>query len=429
MKRSVIQRKLGRADRAVDRAIEKAEMPGAVVLARMPVEGERVEHEIVRGLAVVRPERVPMTRQTIFDLASLTKPMATTTAILLLAADGLLDLDDPVAKSLPSFGEREKEAVTIRHLLTHASGLKPWRGFHEDLIAKERKTGEQLLGTPEGREWILDRILRSGLVHEPGEAAVYGDLDFIALGAVVEALAQQPLDVFCRERIFEPLGLADTGFLPGSDLQRRIAATENCPWRSRIVWGEVHDPNAAAMGGVAGHAGLFSTADDVMTLRADLSSTSGTAAATRCRATLRRALLASASTFPPARTGPSAGTRRPPAPRRRGATSRRENSIGHLGFTGTSLWIDLEREAIVVMLTNRVHLVAKKSRFDLAPRRPRPHRRRLPRRAERGSERREHAAQGPLHRDRRDRDGLAGGTARDARPHGSRAPTRRSTRR
>ncbi|MCZ6464805.1 MAG: serine hydrolase [Proteobacteria bacterium] len=374
MKRSLIVRKLARAERALDKAIQNAEIPGAVVQARMPLHGERVEHLSVQGLAVVRPERLPMTRQTIFDLASLTKPMATSTAILLLVNDGLLDLDDPVAKSLPAFADRDKEAVTLRQLLTHSSGLRPLRFFHETLLEKERKTGERLLGTPEGREWIVDRVLRSALVHEPGEAAVYGDLDFIALGAVVEAVARQPLDEFCRERIFEPLGMPDTRFWPvpaegfsisiPPEVRRRVAATENCPWRGRILWGEVHDPNASAMGGVAGHAGLFSTVDDVMRFaevwldawhgRSDLLPPEWV------RRFSERQHLPEGSDWAIGWDTPTAGA---------SASGRyfSERSIGHLGFTGTSLWIDLEREAIVVMLTNRVHLFAKRSRFDLRP--------------------------------------------------------------
>ena len=271
VKWSLIRRKLERVDRAIDKAIDGAEIPGAVVLARMQREGEQLEHCSVRGLAAVRPERIPMTRETIFDVASLTKPVATATCLLPFAREGAVDLDAPVAKVLPVFAERDKEAVTLRHLLTHSSGLKPWRAFHELLLERERKTGERWLGTPQARELVVDRVLRSGLVHEPGEAAVYGDLDFIALGAVVEALARQRLDQVFRERVSGPLGLESTFFLPwgeGSELdpklRQRIAATENCPWRERILWGEVHDPNAWAMGGVAGHAGLFSTADDLM---------------------------------------------------------------------------------------------------------------------------------------------------------------------
>ncbi len=214
MKRSLIKRKLGRVEKAVDRAIDKAEIPGAVVLARMPREGEMLEHSCVRGHAVLQPERLPMTRETLFDLASLTKPIATATAIALLLKDGAISLDDPVSKLLPAFADRDKDAVTLRHLLSHSAGLKPWRAFHELLIQRERKTGERILGTPEGRQWILDRVIRSALVHEPGEAAVYGDLDFIALGAVVEAVAEQSLDRFCAARIFGPLGMKDTRFLP-----------------------------------------------------------------------------------------------------------------------------------------------------------------------------------------------------------------------
>jgi len=372
VKWSVVRRKLARADRAIDKAIANAEIPGAVVSARVRREEETVEHSSVRGMAVLRPERIPMTQATVFDLASLTKPMTTTTAILQLVHEGAIALDDPVAKALPAFADRAKDEVTIRHLLTHSSGLKPWRAFHETLLEKERKTGERILATPEAREQILDRTLRSGLVHEPGEAAVYGDLDFIVLGALVEAVSGRPLDEYCSERIFGPFGMNDTFFLQntrnGSPLsqpeQRRIAATENCPWRDRIIWGEVHDPNSSAMGGVAGHAGLFSTAGDVMQFaqtlldvyhgRSDL---------------LPRELLASffARQKIPAGSDWALGWDTPT----KGASSSgehfSENSVGHLGFTGTSLWIDLEREAIVVMLTNRVHLVAKRSKFGLRP--------------------------------------------------------------
>ena len=366
----MIRRKLQKVDRAIDRAIEAAEIPGAVVLARMPRDGERIEHESVRGLAVARPERLPMTAGTIFDLASLTKPIATTTAILLLVHEGAVDLDASVSKYLPLFSERDKDAVRIRHLLTHSSGLKPWRAFHELLLERERKTGERLLGTPAGRELVIDRVLRSGLVHAPGEAAVYGDLDFIVLGAVVEAVAQRPLDAFVRERVTEPLGLRDTRFFPLADgplpepLRRRVAATENCPWRERILWGEVHDPNAFSMGGVAGHAGLFGTAADLMhfaqTLLDVWHGRSDALPRELLRAFTRRQGLPEKSDWALGWDTPTPGR----------STSGRHfsaASIGHTGFTGTSLWIDLEREAIVVMLTNRVHQVAKRSRFELRP--------------------------------------------------------------
>ncbi len=372
MKWSVVRRKLGKVDRAIDRAIAGAEIPGAVVLARMPRDGEVLEHCSRRGLAVMQPERIPMVRDTIFDLASLTKPIATTTALVWLVHEGAVALDDPVAKYLPSFAERGKDAVTVRQLLCHASGLRPWRPFHEAWLEKERKTGERLLATPAAREGIVERTLRSGLVHEPGTAAVYGDLDFIALGALVEAVARQPLDEFCAERVFGPLGMGDTGFVRLADgrsplpepRRRKVAATENCPWRGRVLWGEVHDPNAWAMGGVAGHAGLFSTADDVMTFALALLDAWHGRSDVLPRETLRE--FTRRQQLPPGSDW-ALGWDTPT----RGASSSGqhfgERSIGHLGFTGTSLWIDLERELVVVLLTNRVHLVAKKSRFELRP--------------------------------------------------------------
>ena len=373
MKRSLIERKLGRVETALDKAIEKQEIPGAVVLARMPREDELLEYSWVRGLASARPERLPMRRDTVFDLASLTKPMATTTAIMMLLDEGSISLDDPVAKTLPTFAERGKEEVTIRHLLSHSAGLKPWREFHELLIQKERKSGEQLLGTKEGRDWIIDRVLRGALVHQPGEAAVYGDLDFIVLAAIVEEVSNQPFDEFCESRIFTRLGLVDTRFIPipvdGSQpapdsVRTRIAATENCSWRERIIWGEVHDPNASAMGGVAGHAGLFSTADDVMRfgqLFLDAyHDRNPSLPPERVREFCEKQLLPESSDWALGWDTPT-----------KGASSSgvhfSEKSVGHLGFTGTSLWIDLERELVVVMLTNRIHQVAKRSRFDLRP--------------------------------------------------------------
>jgi CubicO group peptidase (beta-lactamase class C family) len=370
VRRSVIRRKLEKVDRAIDRAIEAAEIPGAVVLARMPRDGEILEHASVRGLAVARPERLPMAADTIFDLASLTKPVATTTAILLLVHEGKIDLDAPVPKYLPIFSERDKDGVRIRHLLTHSAGLKPWRAFHDELRERERKTGERLCGTPAGREWVTERVLRDGLVHEPGRAAVYGDLDFIALGAVVEAVAGERLDAFVRERVTGPLGMADTRFfpldegLPPEPLRRRMAATENCPWRERILWGEVHDPNAWVMGGVAGHAGLFGTAPDLMRFaQALLDVWHG-----RSQALPRELLVAFTERQGlPEKSDWALGWDTPTPGRSTSGRHFSQASIGHTGFTGTSLWIDLEREAIVVMLTNRVHQVAKKSRFELRP--------------------------------------------------------------
>ncbi len=372
MKRSQVQRKLGRVDRALDKAIANAEIPGAVVVASLRHEDEEFLHCSVRGSSVLRPERLPMARETIFDLASLTKVMATTAALMQLVADGAVCLDDPVSKHLPRFAERGKDAVTVRHLLTHSSGLKPWRAFHELLLEKERKTGERIIGTPAARDFVLDRICRSGLVHEPGVAAVYGDLDFIVLGALVEAASHELLDAHCAERIYRPLGLAQTFFvrtgsgheLPPESIRRRFAATEACPWRDRVVWGEVHDPNASVMGGVAGHAGLFSTADDVHRFAsALLDCWQGRSAAFDpdvVRTFFARQHIPKDSDWAIGWDTPTPGA----------SSSGRHfsaESVGHLGFTGTSVWIDLRKQAIVVLLTNRVHPIARRSQFRLRP--------------------------------------------------------------
>jgi CubicO group peptidase (beta-lactamase class C family) len=197
-----------------------------------------------------------------------------------------------------------------------------------------------VVGSAAGKAEITNRVLRSAPVHEPGEASVYGDLDFIALGALVEAVSGEELDVFCARRIFQPLGLSDTHFnrLPFTRERARYAATEQCSFRERVLWGEVHDPNAWAMGGVAGHAGLFSTAGEVLRFGQEmLAADRGESAifpAEVAREFFRRQEIAPGSDWA------LAGTRR----RRTvdlGTTSRSARSA--TGFTGTSLWIDLER--------------------------------------------------------------------------------------
>ena len=372
MKRKEVQRKLGRVDRALDKAIANAEIPGAVVVASRRYEDDVLEHASVRGSAVVRPERMPMARDTIFDLASLTKVMATAPAMMRLVHEGAVSLDDPVSKHLPHFGERGKEAVTVRHLLTHSSGLKPWRAFHELLLEKERKTGTRLIGTPAARDFVLERIFRSSLVHEPGAAAVYGDLDFIVLGALVEAVTREPLDAWCAAHVYRPLGLTNTGFVrpvegggaPPESVRQRFAATEVCPWRGRVVWGEVHDPNASVMGGVAGHAGLFATADDVHRFGCVLldcwHGRSDAFAPEVVRSFFARQHVPENSDWALGWDTPTPG-----------ASSSghhfSEAAVGHLGFTGTSIWIDLRQETVVVLLTNRVHPIARRSQFKLRP--------------------------------------------------------------
>jgi CubicO group peptidase (beta-lactamase class C family) len=363
VKRAEVNRRLGKVERAVERAIEAGELPGAVVMARM---GDELAFDAAYGAAVLVPERHEARLDTLYDLASLTKVLATTAAVMLLAAEGRLELDAPVATYLPAFAERGKGKITVRHLLTHSSGLRPWRAYHADLAERDRRRGEHVVGTPEGKREIENRVLRSAPVHEPGEASVYGDLDFIALGALVESLAGRELDAFCAERIYQPLGMADTHFnrLPFEGSRARYAATEQCAWRERVLWGEVHDPNAWAMGGVAGHAGLFGTAADVLRFAQEmLAAERGRSAlfpAEIAREFFRRQEIAPGSDW-------ALGWDTPTEGQSTSGSHFSKHSIGHTGFTGTSLWIDLERGMVVVLLANRIHLIAKRSRFELRP--------------------------------------------------------------
>ncbi len=363
MKLALVRRKLERVDRAVEKAIAKGETPGCVVLAR---QGEGLEYEGVFGASCLSPERHETQRDTLYDLASLTKVMATTSSVMLLVADGKLMLDQPVADVLPAFADQGKAEITVRHLLTHSSGLRPWRAYFADPRERELRRGGQLLATPAGRESIVQRILKSAPVHDPGEASVYGDLGFIVLGAVIEQVAGEPLDAFTRRRVFEPLGLSEIAFnpVPFEGARARYAATEQCEWREKVVWGEVHDGNAWAMGGVAGHAGLFGPAADVLRfgqekLRADAGESQVFPVEVAAEF-FRRQELSPDSDWALGWDTPTPGT----------STSGQhfsERSIGHTGFTGTSLWIDLERGTVLVMLANRVHLLAKRSRFALRP--------------------------------------------------------------
>ncbi len=363
MKLALVRRKLERVERAVGKAVEKGELPGGVILARMGLE---LRYEGVFGSACLSPERHETRLNTIYDVASLTKVLATAPAVLLLVADGKLSLDQPAVDILPAFGEREKGEITIRHLLTHSSGLRPWRAYYDDLRERELRRGGPGPATPEGREAIVSRVLRSAPVHDTGEASVYGDLSFIVLGEIIAEAAGEPLDSFCVRRIYEPLKMPDTHFnpVPFKGEHARYAATEQCPWREKVLWGEVHDGNAWAMGGVGGHAGLFSTASDVMRFADEM------LIAERGKSVIFPAELASEFFRRQELTPDSDWALGWDTPTEGQSTSGgyfSHRSIGHTGFTGCSLWIDLECDMVVVFLSNRVHLVAKRSKFDLRP--------------------------------------------------------------
>jgi CubicO group peptidase (beta-lactamase class C family) len=301
-----------------------------------------------------------MHADTVFDLSSLTKPLATTLAIMVLLREGKLRLDDRVSRTVPGFAVYGKDGVTVRHLLAHCSGLAAWRPFFEEIGRIEREGRPNFMATRGARDVVYEAIHRERPEHAPGVVAVYSDLGFILLGELVELATYQTLADFVRTRLYRPLGLRQLDFVDLTRLRRQrlepdteaIAPTERCPWRGRVLCGEVHDDNAWAMGGVAGHAGLFGNAADVhallVALRACARGEPGPFPAGLMREMWRRDGSVADSTWAlgwdtPSAHGSMAGTRTSP------------HTIGHLGFTGTSLWIDLERDCHVILLTNRVH--------------------------------------------------------------------------
>jgi len=285
-----------------------------------------------------------MTRSTVFDLASLTKPLATTPAVMNLIQAGKLELDDTLGRILPPFGKTDKALITIRQLLAHDSGLPDYRPYFETLRTV----------SPEKRQEKLRRfLLQEPLLHPPGQQTLYSDLGFMILQWVVESVARQRLDRFVTEKIFTPLGLKNIYFidLAADRGKTEYAATESCPWRGMLLKGAVHDDNAFVMGGIAGHAGLFGTARDVYGLLATFQSVYQGRQKTPI---FRPAMVRTFLNRPP-------GAERAlgfDAPAATGASCGRffsKKSVGHLGFTGTSFWMDLERSVIIILLTNRVH--------------------------------------------------------------------------
>ena len=294
-----------------------------------------------------------MTRDTLFDMASLTKPVVTATAVMLLIEEGKLRLEDHVVRFLPELDNHGKNRITIEHLLRHRAGLVPDNPL-EDFAR--------------GPVEAWNKIANIDLTATPGERFVYSDVGFMILGKLVERISGQPLDQFARDRIFRVIGMADAHFRPlaerageGRITADRIAPTERSSPSGSMLRGVVHDPRARALGGVAGHAGLFATADDLAVFAATLLGGGTTADGRRLLSPLSvRALFDPGST---------------PAGQRRGlgwdiATSfsspRGElfgpESLGHTGFTGTSLWIDPETETFVILLTSRLHPDGKKPR-------------------------------------------------------------------
>lgn len=321
-------------------AIKENVFPGAVLLV---FKKDAIAFFKAYGYANLFPES-KMTLDTVFDLASLTKPLATTLAVMKLVELGRLDIEQKLESILPQFQETEKGQIRVTNLLRHNSGLPDYRPYYIELIKKKydlRKNELKML------------LAKEPLLYPIGQTVLYSDLGFMILRCVVEHLSETRLDHFVSEQIYAPLGLEDL-FFPGRNQEvtnKRFAATEYCPWRKRIIQGVVHDENAYALGGVEGHAGLFGTAKDLYSLLSRLlAAFHGRFLSDPFKPDLVEMFLKQHSD-----TNRSLGFDTPSSIDSSCGKYFSKTSVGHLGFTGTSFWLDLERGMGVILLTNRIH--------------------------------------------------------------------------
>ncbi|HET9086892.1 MAG TPA: serine hydrolase domain-containing protein [Acidobacteriaceae bacterium] len=298
----------------------------------------------------------PVQPETLFDLASVSKVVGTTAMAMLLWQRGLLDLHRPVGETLPEFVREEapgspKQSVTPEVLLAHCSGLPAYERLYERCST---------------RSSLLDACLHMPLEAAPGSRAVYSDIGFIVLGQLLETLAEEPLDTFCRREIFAPLGMTSTLYCPSPEMRSSIPPTGmDVGLRRGTVQGEVHDENCSRLGGVAGHAGLFSNVADVLGFASCI--LRGGAPVFQQEAV---ALFTARHSTPP-HTSRALGWDTP-SERSSSGFFFSSHSVGHLGYTGTSLWIDLEKQVAVALLTNRTYPDAHSERSSKGIRRVRP---------------------------------------------------------
>jgi uncharacterized protein YbbC (DUF1343 family) len=323
--------KLREIDATIEAAIADHRMPGGVIW----IEHNGQSYHRAYGQRALQPERESMTEDTIFDAASLTKVLATTPSIMLLLERGLLKLDEPVKTYFPEFAANGKDAVTLRHVLTHTAGLRP--GF-----------GSAFSGYDEGIALACAEKLQT----KPGTEFKYSDISFVVLGEIVRRVSGKKLNEFAAEEIYKPLKMNDTTFLPAADCLPRIAPTEQRG--SEMLRGKVHDPKCSKMGGVAGHAGLFTTAADVARF-ARMMLAGGELDGVRLFKTETVKLMTSVQTPSGLAAHRGLGWDIDTGYSRRGALFPTDISYGHTGFTGTSIWIDPYSHTFVIFMTNRVH--------------------------------------------------------------------------
>ncbi len=340
----------------LDSAVRAGVAPGAVV--GVSVGGRRMIYGTGR-LGLDLPDRPDS--MTLYDLASLTKVIGLTTAVMVAVDRGLLELDAPVRRYVPAFGGGSKEQVTIRHLLTHSTGLPAWRPLFREA---------------ESRDAALALADSTPLDTVPGSVTVYSDLGAIVLTQAVETVWGSRIDTILAQDIFPALGMRHTRYRPPAALRAHIAPTERDPWRGRMLWGEVHDENAARLDGVSGHAGLFGTVTDLMAFgewylarlaEADIEDDprcKGDSAPRRlpilgCAGPMVREFTRRQEVVPGSSRALGWDT---PTGTNSAGTLLSSSSFGHTGFTGTSLWIDPGRKLVLVLLTNRVHPTRENNR-------------------------------------------------------------------
>jgi len=329
--------------------IDAGEFPSAVYLVGA---GDRIVYEDALGYSVVEPYRVANKIDTIYDLASLTKPLVTSLLCARRIELGELTLDSSVSHYLPEFDRTDKQMITIRELLTHTSGLPAWRPLY---VLTEEQTDR-----------AAGAIASLDLEYKPGTRVVYSDLGFIALGILLERMMHQRLADMAKHEIFEPLKLQQTFFNPEIALQTGIAACETgntyerdmskqmgageyANSRQRLIWGEVHDGNAYFLGGAAGHAGLFSTARETFLMAQQFLSESTTLLAPETCRMFRENMT------PGLEEARSIGWQLAATKDSTGGADMPPDSFGHNGFTGTCVWIDPSRRRVFILLTNRTH--------------------------------------------------------------------------
>ena len=327
-------------EKLIQAAIRSSTFPGAVLVVSL--KGKVVYHkafgqaDIFAGTA--------MTTQTFFDLASLTKSLATTLAVMRLVQAGRLGLDQPIVEILPVLDGSGKQKITTRHLLEHTSGLPAWRPWfirlrHYPPAERSEKLRRLLIAEP--------------LQAQPGKITVYSDLGFMLLSWIIEEISAQRLDHFVNAEVYDPLGIEDIFYLDRWSVSvpaDQFAATQLCPWRQRLLKGQVDDDNTWAMGGIGGQAGLFGTAIEVGVLAETLRLTAAGVAISDLFTTRTVSRF-----FERQSSGRALGFDVPTRPDSSTGQFFADNSVGHLGHTGTSFWIDRDKALVVVLLTNRVH--------------------------------------------------------------------------